>query len=123
MNREMERERLLYPEMTLSTRIAHGSNELQCAQIDSFIRERVDLLIVSPNEAAQVRPAVTRAFRAGIPVIVADRRVEGDEWTAFIGGDNYCVGLLMAARNFFSPFLVYVGKKYYLCNLKRRIDL
>ena len=96
MNEEMERELLLYPEMTLSTRIAHGSNELQCAQIDSFIKENVDLLIVSPNEAAQVRPAVTRAYRAGIPVIVADRRVEGDEWTAFIGGDNYCVGLLMA---------------------------
>ena len=80
----------------LSRRIAYGSNELQCAQIDSFIRERVDLLIVSPNEAEQVKPAVTRAYRAGIPVIVADRRVTGDEWTAFIGGDNYKVGRLMA---------------------------
>ena len=96
MNYEMERELLLHPEMTLSRRIAYGSNELQCAQIDSFIRERVDLLIVSPNEAEQVKPAVTRAYRAGIPVIVADRRVTGDEWTAFIGGDNYKVGLLMA---------------------------
>ena len=96
MNYEMERELLLHPEMTLSRRIAYGSNELQCAQIDSFIKERVDLLIVSPNEAKQVQPAVTRAYRAGIPVIVADRRVPGDEWTAFIGGDNYKVGRLMA---------------------------
>ena len=96
MNYEMERELLLHPDMTLSRRIAYGSNELQCAQIDSFIRERVDLLIVSPNEAKQVQPAVTRAYRAGIPVIVADRRVPGDEWTAFIGGDNYKVGRLMA---------------------------
>ena len=96
MNYEMERELLLHPEMTLSRRIAYGSNELQCAQIDSFISERVDLLIVSPNEAEQVKPAVTRAYRAGIPVIVADRRVTGDEWTAFIGGDNYKVGSLMA---------------------------
>ena len=96
MNEEMERELLLHPEMTLSHRIAYGSNELQCAQIDSFIRERVDLLIVSPNEAEAVKPAVTRAYRAGIPVIVADRRVSGDEWTAFIGGDNYRVGQLMA---------------------------
>ena len=96
MNYEMERELLLHPDMTLSRRIAYGSNELQCAQIDSFIRERVDLLIVSPNEAEQVKPAVTRAYRAGIPVIVADRRVTGDEWTAFIGGDNYKVGRLMA---------------------------
>ena len=96
MNYEMERELLLHPDMSLSRRIAYGSNELQCAQIDSFIKERVDLLIVSPNEAKQVQPAVTRAYRAGIPVIVADRRVPGDEWTAFIGGDNYKVGQLMA---------------------------
>ena len=96
MNYEMERELLLHPEMTLMRRIAYGSNELQCAQIDSFIAERVNLLIVSPNEAEDVKPAVTRAYRAGIPVIVADRRVSGNEWTAFIGGDNYRVGQLMA---------------------------
>ena len=96
MNYEMERELLLHPDMTLSRRVAYGSNELQCAQIDSFIAESVDLLIVSPNVAEEVKPAVTRAYRAGIPVIVADRRVTGDEWTAFIGGDNYRVGQLMA---------------------------
>lgn len=96
MNDEMDRELLLHPNMTLSRRIAYGSNERQCLQIDSFIAEQVDLLIVSPNEAEEVKPAVTRAFRAGIPVIVADRRVTGDEWTAFIGGDNYKVGQLMA---------------------------
>lgn len=95
MNSEMERELLLFPDMELRTRVAHGSNELQCQQIDSFIREKVDLLIVSPNEAEAVRPAVTRAYRAGIPVIVADRRVSGNEWTAFIGGDNKRVGNLM----------------------------
>ncbi|MBQ7191896.1 MAG: substrate-binding domain-containing protein [Paludibacteraceae bacterium] len=96
MNAEMERELLLHPEMSITHRIAYGSNELQCAQIDSFISERVDLLIVSPNEAEEVKPAVTRAYRAGIPVIVADRRVSGDDWTAFIGGDNYLVGQMMA---------------------------
>ena len=96
MNEEMENELLLHPEMTISRRVAYGSNELQCAQIDSFIQENVDLLIVSPNEAEAVKPAVSRACNAGIPVIVADRRVSGDEWTAFIGGDNYRVGHLMA---------------------------
>ena len=96
MNSEMSRELLLYPDMTLHTRIAYGSNELQCAQIDSFISEHVDLLIVSPNETEEVKPAVSRAYQAGIPVIVADRRVSGDEWTAFVGGDNVRVGELMA---------------------------
>lgn len=96
MNEEMARELLLHPEMTLRTRVAGGSNELQCAQIDSFISEKVDLLIVSPNEAEEVQPAVTRAYEAGIPVIIADRLVPGQDWTAFIGGDNERVGELMA---------------------------
>lgn len=96
MNDEMSRELLLHPEIALHTRIAYGNNEMQCAQIDSFIREDVDLLIVSPNETEAVRPAVSRAYMAGIPVIVADRRVSGDEWTAFVGGDNVRVGELMA---------------------------
>lgn len=114
MNNEMQCELLLHPEMEIYTRFAGGNNELQCAQIDSFIRERVDLLIVSPNEAEEVKPAVTRAFRAGIPVIVADRRVTGDEWTAFIGGDNYRVGLFMAdwirhvQSKFFRPMRVLI---------------
>ena len=96
MNREMERELLLHPDMTLATRVAHGSSALQCAQIDSFIAERVDLLIVSPNEADGLTEAVARAYDAGIPVIVADRRVHGDRYTAFLGGDNYQVGRKMA---------------------------
>ena len=47
MNAEMERELLFHPEMTLTKRIAYGSNDVQCAQIDSFIAERVNLIIVS----------------------------------------------------------------------------
>lgn len=95
MNAEMQRELLYHPELKIYVREAACSNELQCAQIDSFISEGVDLLIVSPNEAEDVKPAVSRAYRAGIPVIVADRRVTGDEWTAFVGGDNLAVGHMM----------------------------
>lgn len=92
MNAEMAHEQIFHPEMRLSIRYADDNSELQCQQIDSFIAERVDLLIVSPNEAEEVKPAVSRAYRAGIPVIVADRQVSGNEYTAFIGGDNYAVG-------------------------------
>lgn len=95
MNAEMERELVYHPDIKIHIREAQADNLLQCAQIDSFIQEGVDLLIVSPNEAEDVKPAVSRAFQAGIPVIVADRRVTGDEWTAFIGGDNLAVGRLM----------------------------
>lgn len=96
MNEEMARELIFHPEMCLHIRQANDNSEYQCLQIDSFIAERVDLLIVSPNEAEEVKPAVSRVYDAGIPVIVADRQVSGEKWTAFIGGDNYAVGQLMA---------------------------
>lgn len=96
MNEEMERELIFHPDLALHIRQASDNSEIQCQQIDSFIAERVDLLIVSPNEAEEVKPAVSRAYDAGIPVIVADRQVSGEKWTAFIGGDNYAVGQLMA---------------------------
>ena len=96
MNNEMDCEALRHPELRLHRRVSLGDTELQCAQIDSFIAEKVDALIISPSDAEQVKPAVTRAYKAGIPVIIADRRISGEEWTAFIGGDNYRVGQLMA---------------------------
>lgn len=92
MNKEMETELIFHADLSLSIRQANANSEIQCAQIDSFIAEGVDLLVVCPNEAVEVQPAVTRAYRAGIPVIVADRRVSGSNWTAFVGGDNLQVG-------------------------------
>ena len=96
MNYELQRELIFHPELSLHIRQASDNSDTQCQQIDSFIAERVDLLIVSPNEAEEVKLAVSRAYDAGIPVIVADRQVSGEKWTAFIGGDNYAVGQLMA---------------------------
>ena len=96
MNYELQRELIFHPELSLHIRQASDNSDTQCQQIDSVIAERVDLLIVSPNEAEEVKPAVSRAYDVGIPVIVADRQVSGEKWTAFIGGDNYAVGQLMA---------------------------
>ena len=96
MNIEMSHEAAFLGHINLHIRSAQSSSRQQCMDIDSFISEGVDLLIVSPNEAEEVKPAVSRAYDAGIPVIVADRQVSGEKWTAFMGGDNYAVGQLMA---------------------------
>lgn len=96
LNEEMQRELLFHPEISLEVRSADDDNERQAADIDYFIDKKVDLLIVSPNEAAKLTPAVSKAYDAGIPVIVADRKVTGEKYTAFIGGDNLAVGNLMA---------------------------
>ena len=96
LNEEMQRELLFHPEISLEVRSADDDNQKQAADINHFIVEHVDLLIVSPNEAAVLTPAVSKAYDAGIPVIVADRKVTGEKYTAFIGGDNLSVGRLMA---------------------------
>lgn len=95
LNEEMQRELLFHPNIELEVRSAGDNNESQAADIDYFIQKHVDLLIVSPNEAQELTPAVSKAYDAGIPVIVADRKVTNDKYSAFIGGDNLEVGKLM----------------------------
>jgi ribose transport system substrate-binding protein len=71
---------------------AAQDNSKQVADVENFITQQVDLLIISPNEAAPLTAVVAKAYDAGIPVIVLDRKVEGDKYTAFIGADNTEIG-------------------------------
>jgi ribose transport system substrate-binding protein len=64
----------------------------QRAQIEEFVNSNVDLLIVSPKEAAPLTPPIAEAYRRGVPVIVLDRRVLGGDYTEFIGADNRAIG-------------------------------
>jgi ribose transport system substrate-binding protein len=64
----------------------------QRAQIEEFVSAGVDVLIVSPKEAAPLTPPVAAAYKAGIPVIVLDRRVLGADYSCFIGADNKRIG-------------------------------
>ena len=84
MNAEMMREAMLSHMIALEIRSADDDSRKQSEDIRYFISQDVDLLIVSPNEASEVTPAVSEAFDAGIPVIVVDRNVTGDKFTAFI---------------------------------------
>ncbi|MEU6736800.1 substrate-binding domain-containing protein [Streptomyces physcomitrii] len=71
---------------------ARQDNATQVSQVQSFIQQKVDLLIVSPNEPAPLTPPVEQACKAGIDVLVLDRTVNTDCYTSFIGGDNYAIG-------------------------------
>ncbi len=64
----------------------------QQTQMEEFISAGVDLIIISPKEAAPLTPVVARACQEGIPVIVLDRRVLGEDYTCFIGADNKKIG-------------------------------
>ena len=74
---------------------ANDNDQRQIAQIDSLIAEKVDLLIVSPNQVSTISPAIDRAYQKGIKVILFDRKTDSPNFTAFMGADNYAVGHAM----------------------------
>lgn len=93
MNTEILREALFYDGLEVEIRSAKDNNHTQLEDIQYFVEEGVDLLVVAPNEAAAITPAVEKAYQEGIPVIVVDRNIQSDQYTAFIGADNYKIGL------------------------------
>ena len=92
MNNEIVREALFYDGVEVEIRTAKDNNRNQIADIKYFIDKKVDLLIVAPNKAAAITPVVEKAYRQGIPVVVIDRKILSDKYTAFVGADNYEIG-------------------------------
>lgn len=92
MNADIRQAASLHPELQLVFKDAQNDTLRQRAQIEEFIGAKVDLLIVSPKEAAPLAPPVAEAFLQGIPVIVLDRKVLGSDFTEFIGADNRKIG-------------------------------
>ena len=92
MNKEIRREALFYPGVKIDIRTAKDNNAQQIADIESLIGEGVDLLIVSPNEADAITPVIEKAYNKGIPVVLVDRKIRSDKYTAYVGADNYEIG-------------------------------
>ena len=103
MLQSMHNELVFYPEMELLYRDAENSSEQQIKDIEDFISSEVDLLIVSPNETDPITPVVEKAFRRGIPVIVVDRKINSNMYSAYIGANNYEIGTL--AGNYIAELL------------------
>ena len=99
----MRGELVFYPEMELLYRDAENSSERQIGDIEYFIDNKVDLLIVSPNETDPITPVVEKAFQSGIPVIMVDRKINSSMYSAYIGANNYEIGKL--AGNYIADLL------------------
>ncbi len=92
MNADVRAAAEKHPELKVIFKDAQNDTLQQRAHIEEFIGAPVDLIIVSPKEAAPLTPPVAKAVKAGIPVIVLDRRVLGDQYAQFIGADNKLIG-------------------------------
>ena len=98
MNKEIMREALFYPNLKVEIRTAKDNNREQIKDIEEFIANDVNLIVVSPNEAKAITPVVEKAYDRGIPVVLVDRKITSDKYTAFVGGDNYLMGNLQGLK-------------------------
>lgn len=92
MNGEIAREMMFHPEAVVEIRSAGDDSERQIADIDYFLNNGFDIIVVAPNEAEALTPAVKKAYERGVPVVVFDRKIIGDTYTAFQGADNEDIG-------------------------------
>ena len=92
MNQDIRKAAESHPELKVVFKDSQNDSLKQRSQIEEYVSAGVDLIIVSPKEAAPLTAPVAAAFRAGIPIIVLDRRVLGNEYTCFIGADNKRIG-------------------------------
>ncbi|MCW3804551.1 hybrid sensor histidine kinase/response regulator transcription factor [Plebeiibacterium marinum] len=92
MNSEMFRTASFHPELELIIKDAKGENWRQIKQIENFIEQKVDLLIISPNQSDPITDIAVSAFEQGIPTIIIDRKINSYKYSAYIGADNYEIG-------------------------------
>ena len=81
-----------HPELRVIFKDAQNNSLTQRAQVEELVEQGADVIIISPKEAAPLTKPVAEAYQRGIPVIVLDRAVQGDQYTTFIGADNVKIG-------------------------------
>lgn len=96
MNEEILREAMLDDRIEVEIRSADDDSQKQIADLDYFVDNGFDVIAVAPNEAATLTPKIRELHEAGIPVIVFDRTINGDTYTAFQGADNEAIGRMAA---------------------------
>lgn len=89
VNKELRMEAMLKQDIDLEIRSVKDNSEKQIADIETFIKEGVDLIVVSPNESSALTPVISKAYKSGIPVILFDRKIQTGDYSAFIGANNY----------------------------------
>ena len=96
LNKSMVIEASLHPEVQLEIKDANNNVQQQVKDIEKFIDRGVNVIIVSPIEAKPLTAIVEKSIKKGIPVIVVDRKIDSEDYTAYIGADNIEVGRIAA---------------------------
>ncbi|MGE0081229.1 MAG: substrate-binding domain-containing protein, partial [Thiohalomonadaceae bacterium] len=89
---DLRRELARFPNVELVVTDGKGSTAQQILDIEDLIARKVDVLVTSPRDRAAMTPVVSRAFRAGIPVVLLTRLIESEDYTTFISPDDAAIG-------------------------------
>jgi ribose transport system substrate-binding protein len=92
MNEDIKKAAEKNPAIKVIYKDAQNESLTQRAQVEELVQQGIDLLIISPKEAAPLTKPVAEVYQKKIPVIVLDRAVEGDQFSSFIGADNQKIG-------------------------------
>ena len=92
----MERKLAEYPNVELIVNDGEGKPDKQAAQLDSFIGQGVNAVIISPVDADALAPAVKAVAAAGIPIITCSADVSGNQGQVWVGSENENGGLIEA---------------------------
>ena len=92
MNEDVTKAAEKHPNLKVVFKDAQNDSLRQRAQVEELVAQKIDLLIISPKEAAPLTQPVAEAYNQKIHVIVLDRAVQGDAYTTFIGADNLKIG-------------------------------
>ena len=79
---------------TVTISDAGGDAATQASQVEDFITQGVDLIMVNPVDSDAIVPSVEAANAAGIPVIAVDRGATGGEVASFVASDNVLGGTM-----------------------------
>jgi ribose transport system substrate-binding protein len=82
------------PDVKLVISDAQQDNSRQVAQVETFIRQKPDVLIVAPNERAALTAVMGQAMEAKIPVICLERDILQPNYTTYVHSDNVAIGRL-----------------------------
>lgn len=85
-----------YPDVEIIINDAEAKPDKQVAQMESFITQRVDAIIINPADANALIPSVESSIKSGIPVITLSSNISRDVGQVWSGSDNFTAGEIQA---------------------------
>ena len=85
-----------HPEWKLIITDGQRSMPKQINDVEDLIAQKVDVIMMAPGQEQPLVPVAKKIMDAKIPLIVVDRELRSDDYTAFVGGDNVQAGRVVA---------------------------